>query len=93
MLYTPNANYNGSDGFIYGVSDGNGGFGSGSVNINVTTVNDPPIANNDDGYETNEDGPRKTTPMPSQPPSAASSMSWPSENRPRDGRLTARLAA
>lgn len=45
--YTPVANYNGSDSFTYTVSDGHGGSATGAVTINVTPVNDPPVAGND----------------------------------------------
>jgi Bacterial Ig domain/Bacterial Ig-like domain (group 1) len=54
--YTPNANYNGSDLFTFTVSDGNGGSDTGTVTINVTPVNDAPVAN-DDSFSTNEDTP------------------------------------
>jgi hypothetical protein len=40
--YAPNANYFGSDSFMYTVSDGFGGTGSGTVTITVTHVNQPP---------------------------------------------------
>jgi hypothetical protein len=52
--YTPNANYNGPDGFDYTVSDGNGGTDTGHVSITVTPVNDPPVAD-DELLTTNED--------------------------------------
>ena len=45
--YTPTTNFNGSDKFMYTVSDGHGGEASGAVQINVTPVNDPPSALND----------------------------------------------
>ncbi|HSS52695.1 MAG TPA: Ig-like domain-containing protein, partial [Thermoanaerobaculia bacterium] len=47
VKYTPAANYNGSDSFTYTVSDGHGGTATGAVAINVTSVNDPPVAVND----------------------------------------------
>lgn len=46
-VYTPKANYNGTDSFTYTISDGNGGTATGTVNIILTSVNDPPVANND----------------------------------------------
>lgn len=42
--YQPSLNYNGSDSFIYAVTDGEGDFRVGSVAISVTPVNDPPVA-------------------------------------------------
>ena len=47
VKYTPAANYNGSDAFLYTVSDGNGGTATGTVTITVTSVNDAPVANAD----------------------------------------------
>jgi hypothetical protein len=43
LLYTPNANYSGPDSFVLTVSDGQCS-GSGTVTIQVTPVNDTPIA-------------------------------------------------
>ena len=43
FVYTPNANYNGTDSFTYQVSDGNGGFDSATVTLTVTAVNDAPV--------------------------------------------------
>ena len=44
VRYTPNPNYNGSDVFAYTISDGAGGTASALVNVNVTPVNDAPVA-------------------------------------------------
>jgi CshA-type fibril repeat protein len=44
ITYTPNANYNGADGFTYTISDGNGSADTANVSISVTSVNDPPVA-------------------------------------------------
>ncbi|MEA5451518.1 Ig-like domain-containing protein [Leptolyngbya sp. CCNP1308] len=40
LIYTPNANYNGSDSFTYSISDGNGGTATATVNLTVNSVND-----------------------------------------------------
>jgi uncharacterized protein (TIGR03437 family) len=45
LTYTPNANYNGSDSFTFRVSDGAASSNVATVSINVTPVNDPPVAN------------------------------------------------
>jgi len=47
FTYSPDENFNGSDGFTYEVSDGNGGIAQGSVTITVTPVNDAPITAGD----------------------------------------------
>ena len=47
VTYTPALNYSGSDEFTYTVSDGDGGNASAVVMINVTGVNDDPIAADD----------------------------------------------
>lgn len=46
-IYIPNTNYNGSDIFVYLVSDNQGGTAQGSVTLTVNSVNDAPLANND----------------------------------------------
>src|SRR5690606_22352171 len=43
FVYTPNANYNGSDSFVVTVSDGKGGFATSMVTIGITPVNDVPV--------------------------------------------------
>jgi len=45
--YTPDANLNGNDSFLYTISDGQGGTWSATVSVTVTPVNDAPVANND----------------------------------------------
>jgi len=47
ITYTPNLNNNGSDPITYTISDGHGGFATGTVTITITPVNDAPIANAD----------------------------------------------
>jgi hypothetical protein len=51
VIYTPNADANGSDTFTYTVSDGNGGMDTATVAVTITPVNDPPNAA-DDGIPT-----------------------------------------
>ena len=47
VTYTPADNYFGPDGFDYVINDGFGGTDIGHVTINVTNVNDAPVAVND----------------------------------------------
>jgi len=55
VLYTPAADFNGTETFRYSISDGNGGTASAIVTVIVLPVNDPPTAT-DDVYEMDEDG-------------------------------------
>ena len=54
LVYTPDANYHGPDSFTYLNGDGVFLSNLATVSINVTPVNDAPVANND-RYTTNED--------------------------------------
>ncbi|MHC6648279.1 tandem-95 repeat protein [Alteromonas sp. HB246098] len=54
ITFTPTADFNGATTVTYTISDGAGGTGSGTVTINVTNVNDAPVAS-DDTASTNED--------------------------------------
>ncbi len=54
FTYTPNANYFGTDSFIYEVSDGKGGSNTATVNITIDSVNDAPVASADI-FNTDED--------------------------------------
>ncbi|MCB1885463.1 MAG: tandem-95 repeat protein, partial [Geminicoccaceae bacterium] len=54
FAYTPDANFNGADGFTYTVSDGQGGVDTGAVTLTVAPVNDAPVAA-DDTASTDED--------------------------------------
>jgi hypothetical protein len=54
FTYTPNPDFNGSDGFVYQVCDTDGLCDTATVNITVSPVNDPPLAV-DDSVITDED--------------------------------------
>jgi hypothetical protein len=56
ITYTPNANYNGSDNFIYEICDANGDCDTAIVNVTINSVNDLPTANADSEI-TDEDTP------------------------------------
>ena len=47
FVYTPNADYNGVDNFIYQISDGDGGTAQATVSITVSAINDIPVASSD----------------------------------------------
>ncbi|MBK9121838.1 MAG: tandem-95 repeat protein [Chloroflexi bacterium] len=54
FIYTPNANFNGSDSFTYRANDGTADSNIATVTITVNAVNDAPVAV-DDSYSTDED--------------------------------------
>ena len=56
FAYTPAANYCGGDSFIYEIVDGTGNLAQATAWINVTPVNDSPVAFGDDGGTMSEDG-------------------------------------
>ena len=60
FTYTPNADFNGTDSFVYEISDGNGGTAQATVEIVVGPVNDAPVAS-DDSFTTTEETPVSAT--------------------------------
>lgn len=56
FVYTPDANYSGTDSFVYRVSDGNGGFAQATVHLTIKPINDAPVAS-DAAISTGEDAP------------------------------------
>jgi cyclophilin family peptidyl-prolyl cis-trans isomerase len=57
VLYTPDADFFGTDSFTYTVSDGNTGMASATVTVNVSNVNDDPTANDDSVQAFKNQGP------------------------------------
>jgi hypothetical protein len=56
VIYTPNAEFSGSDTINYTISDGNGGTASAVVTVTVNLVLDPPVAVNDGPVSVDEGG-------------------------------------
>ena len=54
FTYTPAANYNGSDSFVYKVNDGTADSNLATVSLTITAVNDAPVATAE-SYTTAED--------------------------------------
>jgi len=54
FIYSPEANFNGSDSFTYQICDTNNACHAATVTITVDPVNDPPVAN-DDNFSLDED--------------------------------------
>ena len=61
FVYTPDANFHGTDSFAYHANDGTTDSNIATVTITVNSVNDPPVAVND-SYVTNEETPSATVP-------------------------------
>ena len=55
IIYTPNANWNGEDSFVYTVTDSEGATDTGTITVTVTQVNDAPVADDEPDVTTNED--------------------------------------
>jgi VCBS repeat-containing protein len=62
LVYTPDANFNGTDTFTYSADDGMGGTAQATVTVTVTSVNDAPVAVGDTAV-TNEDSPVTLEPL------------------------------
>ncbi|MEX0310377.1 MAG: Ig-like domain-containing protein, partial [Tateyamaria sp.] len=60
VTYSPNLNVFGTDGFTYAVDDGRGGVDTGVITINIASVNDLPVAQ-DQSVSTAEDTPVDVT--------------------------------
>ncbi len=62
VTFTPNPNFNGPTTITYTISDGQGGTATATIAVNVTPVNDPPVARPDTAT-TPEDTPVVITPL------------------------------
>jgi len=56
FVYTPTANYNGSDSFVVTVTDSHGNSRTTTISLNIAPVNDAPVSS-DQSLTTNEDTP------------------------------------
>src|SRR5207245_2662767 len=54
FTYTPSANYNGGDSFVYKINDGTADSNLATVSLTITAVNDAPLATAE-SYTTAED--------------------------------------
>ncbi|MEJ8838444.1 cadherin-like domain-containing protein [Ramlibacter sp. AN1133] len=61
IVFTPTADFHGTGGFTYTLSDGHGGNATASVTVNVASVNDDPVARGD-AAQTAEDTPLTLAP-------------------------------
>ena len=57
VSYTVDGNFNGEATFKYTVLDGDGATATGTVTVTVTPSNDPPVAEDDEGFSTPETDP------------------------------------
>ncbi|MCP5424475.1 MAG: tandem-95 repeat protein [Gammaproteobacteria bacterium] len=86
VIYTPNADFNGSDSFTFQVNDGTVDSPAATVTIDVSEVNDPPTAN-PLAQTTPEDTPITLTLSGSDPDGDA--LSFAVDSGPSDGTLGA----
>jgi hypothetical protein len=56
VVYIPNLNYTGMDSFTYTVRDADANTDTGTVSVTVTSVNDVPVAVNDQSEDVPERG-------------------------------------
>ncbi|WP_192943694.1 tandem-95 repeat protein [Vibrio diabolicus] len=82
VTYTPNDNYHGADSFTYIVTSG-GVSESTTVNVDVTPVNDAPVATNDNAV-TDEDTPVKIDVLPNDTDIDGDKLSIDSASVPSD---------
>ncbi len=61
ITYTPVANNHDNNQITYTVSDGHGGSGTGTVNVTVVSVNDPPVISTPANMSLTEDGENGTS--------------------------------
>ena len=83
--YTPTANYNGVDGFTYKITDPDGDVSNAKVSVTVTSVNDIPIAVDDNSESTNEDTPKNGNLASNDTPSGDGGNIWVVNSNPSNG--------
>ncbi|WP_197433717.1 cadherin-like domain-containing protein, partial [Bradyrhizobium sp. CCH5-F6] len=55
VTFTPTTGYTGAASFSYAIADGQGGTATATVSLTVNApANQPPVANNDSGYNTTQ---------------------------------------
>ncbi len=86
FVYTPVANFAGSDSFDFVVSDGRGGSASYSVSLSVAAVNDAPVASNGSA-STAEDTPLAAN-LPAASDPDGDTLSYTKASEPAHGSLT-----
>jgi len=92
FIYTPNADYNGTDSFTYKANDDSADSNVGTVTITVNTANDPPVATDDTGSVTEGGTLNQAAPgvlsNDSDPENDALTVSTTSVTPPTNGSLT-----
>ncbi|MGR3808400.1 tandem-95 repeat protein [Pasteurella testudinis] len=83
--YTPNADYNGKDSFTYTVDDGNGGTNTYTVEVDVTPVNDAPVAAND--KQTTEEDKALNGQLPKATDKENDPVTYAKETEPKNGKV------
>jgi len=86
-VYTPEANWNGTDTFTYTISDGNGGTDTATVTMDVAPVDDFPLAV-DDSFNATEDTPYNGNLAANDTPSGDGGNVWSKATDPANGIVT-----
>ena len=86
-IYTPTANYNGSDSFTFKTNDGQTDSAAVTVSITVNPINDAPMANAQ-SVTTDEDTAKATTLAGSDPDGANTPLTYTIVNQPAHGTLS-----
>ncbi|MBN2136784.1 MAG: tandem-95 repeat protein [Sedimentisphaerales bacterium] len=84
LIYTPDADFYGTDSFIFNVNDGTADSAPATVSITVTAVNDDPVAN-DDSVTTDEDTPVAIPVLANDTDTDGDSLSVESVTQPANG--------
>jgi large repetitive protein len=87
VVYTPDAQFNGMDVFTYILTDGNGTTSTATVTVDVTPVNDAPIAQGDSS-STNEGTPITINVLPNDSDPDGDTLSIQSVTQPANGSVS-----
>jgi hypothetical protein len=93
VLYTPSPNYNGLDSFTYTISDGNGGTDTATINLTITPVNDPPVANDDTATVDEDSGSTQITVLANDEDIDGDPISITGVTQPTHGTVTYTISA
>ena len=88
VTYDPNLNATGTDSFTYTISDGNGGTDIGTVTVQISAVNDPPVAGDDSRTIAEDSGAGTVTVLGNDADVDGPALSVTAKTNPAHGTLT-----